>query len=308
MIDIGFFGKNFYYRYRDKIRSLTYDDCFLGNNFRTIDEFSSIALEFTPALWMRLRSALLLARLTLNQIESDNATNDIIVATPHTLSNFLSRTVKGSKKFRQVIDKSVSLHWNVLDLQCLKTFCTIVGVNIPPIKIAESYFKSWNASFVSNDIREFIFKCRNNVIQTGGKLSHITKNADQLCFMCSCLSSSNITRESFAHLFRKCPVTSNLLMRLNKTLGIVWQGENWNFEDIYWFGNISGVFNGNVLLIYDIFRYLVWTAKMQRVFPNEHCLISNFSGILQTIFRIKPCIKLSFSRNASLANILRVTG
>jgi hypothetical protein len=68
-------------------------------------------------------------------------------------------------------------------------------------------------------------------------------------------------------------------MRFNKALGVVWQGENWNFEDLYWFGNVGGVFDGNVLLIYDIFRYLLWTAKLRRIFPKEQGLISNFSGI-----------------------------
>jgi hypothetical protein len=218
-----------------------------------MEEFSLLGIDFTPALWMRLRSALLLARGTLTSVENYNALNDITLAAPKTLSNFLNGVIKGSKKFRTIIDKSVSQHWNVMDLQCLKTFCSIVEVTLPPVKIAESYLKSWNVSFISNDIREFIFKCRNNAIRTGDRMSHISENAVQLCFMCSCIKKENNTRETFAHFFRNCPVTSNLLMRFNRALGIVWPGDNWNFEELYWFGNASGVFDSNVLLVYDIF-------------------------------------------------------
>jgi hypothetical protein len=66
LLDAEFFGKAFYAVNKGIIRKLTYADCFLETGFRTIAEFGEIGLELTVSLWMKLRSAMLLAKKKLS--------------------------------------------------------------------------------------------------------------------------------------------------------------------------------------------------------------------------------------------------
>jgi hypothetical protein len=68
-------------------------------------------------------------------------------------------------------------------------------------------------------------------------------------------------RETFAHLFRTCPVVSALL-RLNVRCKLKWEIHDVNFDNIYWYGNCAGNLDRNVLLFYDIFQYQVWAMKI----------------------------------------------
>jgi hypothetical protein len=62
LIDIAFFGKNFYSLHRDEIRKLTINDCLNDGNFKTIRDFQLMNLQLTVSTWVGLRSAVLLAR------------------------------------------------------------------------------------------------------------------------------------------------------------------------------------------------------------------------------------------------------
>jgi hypothetical protein len=59
LLDVDFFGKNFYNENREKIRSLTFDDCFDDGNFKSINDFRVMGLTLPMSLWMRFQSALL---------------------------------------------------------------------------------------------------------------------------------------------------------------------------------------------------------------------------------------------------------
>ncbi len=62
LLDIEFFGKQFYNRHRNEIRKLTINDCFNGPGFKTLDEFRAMNLPFNINTWMSLRSAVILAK------------------------------------------------------------------------------------------------------------------------------------------------------------------------------------------------------------------------------------------------------
>jgi hypothetical protein len=90
-------------------------------------------------------------------------------------------------------------------------FCEINHVNVPDTSVIPHFLSSWNVSFLDNNLREFIYKFRNNLIKTNDRLSHILSNVDQTCFLCKCLPISLKHHETFNHLFRTCPVTKNLI-------------------------------------------------------------------------------------------------
>jgi hypothetical protein len=103
LLDVEFFGKKFYNSNRNTLRALTYSDCIVDGKFKTLEEFVKIGLPFTTAIWMRLRSAILWAKKKFSATET-GATR---VTPPQSINHFLSRFKKGSKPFRNIIDKSV---------------------------------------------------------------------------------------------------------------------------------------------------------------------------------------------------------
>jgi hypothetical protein len=174
MLDVDFFGKKFYNDNRNIIRKLTVSDCFSDAGFKTIAEFASDGLVLTVSLWMGLRSALLLFKGNLISLQE----NVIVNEPPKTIEYFLSRIKRGSKPFRNTIDKSIYQYIPVTELPVLVSFCNIVGLSVPPPIIARNFLSSWNQVFLGNNLREFIFKCRNNLLKTGDRLSHVLTNFD----------------------------------------------------------------------------------------------------------------------------------
>jgi hypothetical protein len=304
LLDKFFFGISFFNRYKNAIRSLTFEDCFIDNEFRTIADFGTIGLPVTQIVWVRLRNALLLAKSKYKKVED----TEVIPSPPKSVEEFLGTVKKGSKKFRTVIDKSVYSTVDVSDLTAVLTFCDINEVECPPNVILEHFFSSWNSSFLENNLREFILKCRYNLLKTNDRLSHVLTSIDQTCFLCNCLANGSNHRETFNHLFRKCPVVVNLIQRFIFKMKINITNENAEFDQLYWFGNNNGILDRNTLLVFDIFRYHLWLCKKQRIFPRVPILVDRTCATLEIIFRVKPSIKKSVQNNVILANILQVTG
>ncbi len=162
-------------------------------------------MPLTIATWVGLRAAVLLAKKKI--IPCDNP--------PVTLENFLRSIKKGSKKFRDVIDRPVYRSRSVSEISVANSFARITNTALPSDLILKNYFSGWNCTFLDNDFREFIFKCRNNLLKTADRLSHILPNVSENCMFCKGLIPGTQNRETFLHLFRECTVTSAILLRLN---------------------------------------------------------------------------------------------
>jgi hypothetical protein len=226
---------------------------------------------------------------------------------PRSLDLFISRIKKGSKAFRNVIDRSVYQKSRLTDLTVLNSFAEITDTRLPEITVLKNFISGWNCTFLDNNFREFIYKCRNNCLRTGDRLSHLLPSYNDRCFLCKGIIRDSSPRETFLHLFRRCVVTSSLLLRFNKHFKLEWNIENFNFENLYWYGSIGTQLDRQALLVYDIFRYQIWNMKNRKIIDFDF-VIGNTIDQLRTIFILKPSIKLSFTRNNNLANILQATG
>jgi hypothetical protein len=160
-------------------------------------------LPLSIAAWIGLRSAVLLARKKIIQCD----------AQPVTLDKFLKGIKKGSKKFREVIDRSVYQSRSVLNITVVNGFSRITKTSIPTEIVIKNFISGWNCTFLDNNFREFIFKCRNNFLRTGDRLSHILNNITDTCNFCKGITPESSQRETFLHLFRECSVTSAMLLR-----------------------------------------------------------------------------------------------
>jgi hypothetical protein len=138
-------------------------------------------------------------------------------------------------------------------------------------------------------------------------MSHILPNYDDSCFLCKCAGGPAVGRETFAHFFRTCKVTAKLILRFNIFFKVVWDVPDFDFNKIYWLGDVNGQLDRGTLLMYDIFRYQLWAMKQRRVVDFD-MLITNTINMLRTIFSISPSLRTSFAKNNSLAGIVQATG
>jgi hypothetical protein len=262
-----------------------------------MDDFREMNLPFNMVTWMALRSAITLAKKNI----------PIKEAPPRSLDLFISRIKKGSKAFRNVIDRSVYQNSRLTELTVLNSFAEITDTRLPDITVLKNFISGWNCTFLDNNFREFIYKCRNNCLRTGDRLSHLLPTYNDRCFLCKGIIIDSSARETFLHLFRRCVVTSSLLLRFNKYFKLEWNSENFYFENLYWYGSNGTQLDRQALLVYDIFRYQIWNMKNRKII-DLNFIIGNTIDQLRTIFILKPSIKLSFTRNNNLANILQATG
>jgi hypothetical protein len=304
LLDKSFFGSLFFEAYKNRIRTLTYSDCFILDRYRNLEEFANIGLPLSQTLWLRLRAALLTAKVKCinNRMDVNN------IPTPKTISGFLNTVKRGSKKFRDVIDKSVYNDINVTSSSTLKSFCEINSITIPDSCISEHFLSNWNFSFLDNNLREFIYKCRNNILKTNDRLSHVIDNIDQTCYMCRSLTNVSQHRETFNHLFRSWAIVSTLILNISKKFKITFPNNNFCFDQAYWFGNVCGNLDKSVLLFFDLFRYHLWCCKTNKTFPRDDIMADRICGSLLTIFQVKPSIKNAFRNSIILCNVLQATG
>jgi hypothetical protein len=62
LLDLDFFGRKFFNEHLLPVCKLRYVDCFENGHFKNIQQFQAEGLPLTVSLWMKLRSAILLAK------------------------------------------------------------------------------------------------------------------------------------------------------------------------------------------------------------------------------------------------------
>ncbi len=99
MLDKPFFGAEFYLRYREKIQKLRLIDCYNGDNFKTIREFSEMGLPLQMNTWLCLRGA-------LKNVKKKNykKADQLLEMKQEPLLSFMLKQKKGSKKIRKILD------------------------------------------------------------------------------------------------------------------------------------------------------------------------------------------------------------
>jgi hypothetical protein len=286
LLDVDFFGKNFYSTNRVKIRSLTFDDCFIDGNFKSINDFRLMGLAFPVSLWMRLQSALLFSKKN-NNYGTDPTLDG------KSVSVFLGKIKRGSKLFRITIDKSRYLGDCPTNLSIVKTFSHITNTRIPNVSCLHSVLSAWNKSYLENHFREFLYKFRQNILRTKDRLAHLL-NIDPNCSFCKCFSSPILNKESFYHLFRTCPFTSNTLLQFMNRKRIIIPDNTSTFDESYWYGMINQEVNNPTLFLFDAFRYCIWHFKVRKTVPDSGRFDTVINGLFTDIFDRRPSLLASF--------------
>jgi hypothetical protein len=268
--------------------------------FKSKAQFIDIGLNLSDAIWMRLQSAMTFAKKRYGNRNDGKFCK--------TTSEFLDSFKKGSKKFRKIMVQHELRNWRLANLSSVQTYATLTDTEIPENAILTFCLKMWNSNFFPNDLREFLFKERNNCLPLGNRLGHFIENVNERCSFCRIINPETNQRESFTHLFMDCPVTRTALngfLRINRS----WiQGNYPELKNAYWYGIVNGELDKNVGMIFSLFRFCIWKCKIRKKVPTAlavHSLVSTFVRLITTL---KPKIYQSILHGNIFANLLQARG
>jgi hypothetical protein len=301
LLDANFFGKKFYNENKIPIRNLTFDDCFTDGKFKSINEFAvDTGLVFPPVTWLNLQTAITYSKKILAKTSTGNKQGLQV-------GKFVSRFKKGSKPFRQTIDNATYMGESCVDLTIVKTYARITH-NVPPTEeITMKFLSSWNKVYLENKFREFIYKCRQNILRTGDRLAHIL-NTDSHCFFCRNLPQQLLIPESFYHLFFECPVTNSILNMILVKKNIVFNAGNTKFGEAYWFGTVNRAISLPTLTFFDIFRFCIWNLRLRKKIPRYDIVIENMISMHNNMFSLRPSLRRTFENTPHLIKFLQAIG
>ena len=304
MLDINFFGEDFYHAHKPRIRKLTFSDCFVGDRVKTVAELAQDGLPLQPACWLRLQAALHLARNRLRKNdESEQATEN--------LDTFLSRVKKGSKKFRLILDACAFRNADPTNLRTVQTFAELTNTLPPPKMALIKCIGIWKFSWLKNDMRNFLYLLRNNGLMLNNRLNAIDNTVSPFCTFCKIIDRETNTRDSFSHFFRDCAVTRRLLTVWCTKFEPPIDGNSPEFDQLYWYGTAPAGVEDNVMLntlIVDSTKYVLWKFKNRRTIPNSIVFLNEIGAVLTNIRWLSPKIDNKLVGYNFVANFLQALG
>ena len=183
------------------IRSLKFCDCFLGNRLKSINEFRTGRILLSAACWLRLQTALLSARNRLKKLDdSDNICESV--------TTFMSKIVKGSKKFRTVLESQAVKSADPVNLKTVLTFSNLANAPVPPLILLKKCLGLWNSAWIHNDMRNFLYLLRNNGLPLNNRLNAFDPTVSAKCSFCRIVDRDTAPRDSFFHFFYDCQITT----------------------------------------------------------------------------------------------------
>jgi hypothetical protein len=292
MLDRAFFENNFYDRYQNNIRDLRLMDCFSNDRFKTQQEFAAMGLPLSANVWFCLSGAIKKA------VKKYKKADRLLEEKQEALLHFLKKLKKGSKKIRKVLDAEAINQSQPDSLRIVVTFAQLTNTTIPNVEYLKKTLSVWNNFCFSNDLREFLFKQRNNILGLGARVAHFDENADERCTFCRILYQDTRQREDFIHLFRTCPITTGLLQNLFRRFRLQIRAPGPDpdeaFDKMYWYGIDGNEYFLALQIFFDIFRYCLWKFKTRRRLPRIIELSDIYLAILDTILAIKPKLRRLF--------------
>ena len=270
LLDSEFFGDCL------QARTLKYSDCFENNNFKSLVGFRNIGIVLSISRWLILRGSLAKAKNSLQKMLSKNKSGT-------TIDEIVARHKKGSRNIRRIIEKRTLSNIEIRTLPVVKTYFELTKSNIESKFPLDSWMGLWNRHSLQNEFRQFLLFERNNCLKINTRLSHFLADIDRRCTFCKLIDENSSADETFYHLFFDCMTTKNALNFIKMTLTPDLEGEV-NSNDIFWFGkeNIPGQYSKH-LIIFEIFRFLIWKKKQQRKLPSNQQLLKEMSLMIINI-------------------------
>jgi len=216
---------------------------------------------------------------------------------------------KGSKRIRKIFEHTGGAENSLQNLRIVTTFYELTNTINQSSNTLKRCLGAWNGAYFDNNIREFLFKFRNNQLGLNNRINAFDPTHDPRCNFCKIRDSNTAIRESFKHTFLLCPTTHSLLTQLVNRLEPA-PAINGQFFNLYWFGcydeNPQWEFTINI--VFDVFRYLIYKFKMRRKIPSNIQFFSEMSFILETTAGKNQSIRTSLLANNFIGNVLPALG
>jgi hypothetical protein len=139
-------------------------------------------------------------------------------------------------------------------------------------------------------------------------VANYVANLDDRCTFCRIINPQTLVRENFFHLFFSCPTTRLLLRGMTRLGGLLYSPDENLLSEKYWFGLIDGKPTGSLILIYEIFRYLIWKFKLRRIVPTQIYFFENVVSCLRHIKLLRPGFFDTFLVHFNRDTILQALG
>jgi hypothetical protein len=304
-IDKNFFSQNFYERNKLFLRQLKYKDSFRDGNFKTLDDWRRDGLLLTGNMWMGLRNSILSAKRKFSNAKHQQKSMSI--------ENFSEKLRKGSGKIRKFYEHSETKNIDLAKTTLVTSFTKLVN-NVPLDQSKLTTWVSvWKFNAIPNDIKMFVFNCRNNSLPLNNRLNAYRPEVDPRCTYCRINDADSIQRDSFSHCFFYCPTVKNLLTRVFSELGINFDNDDIT-KQLYWFGladnNNINVYNTVLCtnIFFDVVRYIIYKARVWYIVLNYDELLSQLHFILKNLCRASKKFKNIFYNIEMFENFSRALG
>jgi len=297
------FGGEFFELYKGKIRNLKLSDFFREGRMLSIESLTEWGLPITAAIWFRLQSVAV-------AVWRKHKKNELGEQGSITIEDFFGRLKGGSKKIRKILEHKQWEETPVNDLRVVRYFAELTDTNIPMVADTQSCMGIWAFSSLDNQIREFMFKLRNNQLMLNNRRNAFDVLHDPRCTFCKIRDPDTEVRDSFAHVFFDCVTTKRLLEHFLTNVGPVPGLNTVEFRQLYWYGIFEQnlVFNATNLFVFDIFRYLIWKNKTRRKIPNPVQLMKELKFIVFITCEKNSSLRAKIQTNNLMANLLPAMG
>jgi hypothetical protein len=209
------------------------------------------------------------------------------------LATFFGNWTKGSKKFRYILQrpKKISLQHNTIKFA--SNMETVIDIDCS-LKLN----RDWCRSYLSNQLRTFIFKLHNNTLPINTMLSHFVRGNTRNCTFCEIARNPDPVDESAFHLFYDCPTSEALRENFFK-----WLTRNNNFtlnrHEYFCCGPVVEQREIWTTMIY-IFKFFIWECKLIKVLPTLERIKIFFKKEMATICKVSKLLKVKID-NLNLA-------
>ena len=180
------------------------------------------------------------------------------------LENFIQNKIRGSKKFREVLNKKRKkiAEKEITKLTQVKLYANLTGIENIPITRVRGMLGAWNNFFLLGNICTFLFKFYNNSLGLNSKVAKFNNTVDPGCTFCSLTNTRPVCKESFVHLFYYCDTTNKTITEFFQQYFTIELPDN----KVFFSGNIRAKEDENLSLqlVLDVLRYHIWTCKLEK--------------------------------------------
>jgi hypothetical protein len=224
--------------------------------------------------------------------------------------------VKGSKKFRRILEFNQISNFKANELRTVNTFCNLTNSVAPVGTNLEVCLESWTKGWLSSDLKSFIFRFRNNILPLSNRVNNYNNDIDPHCYFCRTADPDSNIRESFAHCFFDCPTVNDIIFYLNNEFFFRMDADI--LKNFYWYGIDTGAGTddfttpafkqGINLTFWDTVRFVIFRLKLRRILPIHEMVRRNLIFTLKTTLLTNQSISMYIRGNNFFARLVRALG